>query len=143
MKVYIYKTEKPDTKNLPRDKNGKPKPIKLNGQLIHFNISHSEKYWGIAFSNQPIGLDFETKLKHQKKRKFSTAFLQKILAPNEYLIDNNPLHNFVAKEAYSKLTGAGLSLGFSKIDANELIKNHHPYSLEDDNIILYVFTEKL
>ena len=128
---------------LPRDKNGKPKPIKSNKKLIHFNISHSDKYWGIAFSDQPIGLDFETKLKHQKERKFSTTFLQKILAPNECLIENNPLHNFVAKEAYSKLTGAGLSLGFSKIDANELVKNHRPYSLEDDNIILYAFTEKL
>ena len=135
---------------LPRAKNGKPKPIRITHSqkesnqkqldLLHFNISHSGKYWGIAFSDRPVGLDFQTKEKQGKPRKFSTKALQKILSPNEILIDNNPLHNFVVKEAYTKLTGEGLSSGFSTLDANQLIRHYHPYSLEDDNLILYVFS---
>ena len=166
MKIYIYESDNPkkysanffadaflkytsksfiptDYPLLPRDKNGKPKPIMLpDKKLLHFSISHSGKYWGTAFNSKPIGFDLETKLKQGKPREFSTKFLQKILTKDETLIENSPLHNFVAKEAYSKLTGEGLSLGFSKIDANELIKQYHPYSLEDDQLILYAFTTK-
>ncbi|MBR3264215.1 hypothetical protein IKF94_03240 [Candidatus Saccharibacteria bacterium] len=122
---------------LPRESSGKPKPI----ENTHFSISHSDKYWGIALSNKPVGLDLQSKTNHGKPRDFSMRALQKILAPEEKIIDQNPLNNFVAKEAYSKLTGKGLSIGFSKLNANELIKKYHHYHLDDENIILYAFVK--
>ena len=158
MKIYIYTSDNPrkyaanffadaffkftntkfskDYHNLPREATGKPKPIRLkNGELIHFSISHSGNYWGIAFANRPVGFDLQTK----RPRVFSAHTLQKILSPGEILIDNNPLNNFVVKEAYAKLTGEGLSIGFSTINANDLIAKFHPYSMEDKHIVCYAF----
>ena len=138
MKIYIYHPKKLDTASLPRDNNGKPLPI--HGK--HFNISHSGNYTAIAISNKPVGVDLQSKTKQGRPRHLSNRLLQKILKPGEKPIKNNYLHNFVVKEAYSKLTGEGLSIGFSKLDASELIKNYQPYHQETTDYILYAFEEK-
>lgn len=134
MKVYIYNSKKPDTSSLPRDKNGKPLPI----ANTFFNISHSCEYWAIAISDKPVGIDLQSKFKQGKPRKISERTLKKILKPGEKPIKNNYLHNFVIKEAYSKLLGAGLSLGFSNYDANDLISAPH-YFKETKEYICYAF----
>ena len=138
MKVLVYKSKKPDTSKLLRDKNGKPLPI----NRAFFNISHSEDYWAIAVSNKPVGIDLQSKTKQGKPRQLSNRVLQKILKPNEQPVKNSYLHNFVIKEAYSKLTGEGLSIGFSELDANELIKTYHPYHKETKDYILYAFEQQ-
>ena len=134
MKVYITKSDKPDTKNLPRDKNGKPLPIDDK----HFNISHSGGFIAIAISDQPVGIDLQSKYKQGKPRQLSEKVLKKILKPGEKPVNNNYLHNFVIKEAYSKKQGVGLSLGFSTIDANKLLKSDH-YFKETNDYICYAF----
>lgn len=134
MKVYIYKSEKPDTKNLPRDKNGKPLPI----NNTHFNISHSGNYLAVATNDQLVGIDLQSKFKQGKLRELSPRLLRRILKPGEKPIKGNYLHNFVIKEAYSKKLGEGLSLGFSTIDANDLLKFDH-YHKETEDYICYAF----
>jgi len=138
MKIHVYQSNKPDTTSLLRDDNGKPLPI--NDQ--HFNLSHSGSYWAIAISDKPVGIDLQSKFKQGNPRQLSDRVLQKILKPGEKPVRNNYIHNFVIKEAYAKLTGEGLSLGFSAIDANELLKKYHPYYEETPDYILYAFEEK-
>ena len=138
MKVYIFKSPKPDTSNLLRDDNGKPLPV----NNTNFSISHSGDYWAIAISDRPVGIDLQSKTKQGKPRHMSNRILQKVLSPGEYPIRNDYLHNFVIKEAYSKLTGDGLSIGFSKLDANKLIKNYHPYHQETEDYICYAFEQQ-
>ena len=138
MKVYIYNSKKPDTSSLPRDENGKPRPI----DNTFFNISHSGGYWAIAISDKPVGIDLQSKFKQGKPREISERTLKKILKPGEKPVKNNYLHNFVVKEAYAKLTGKGLSIGFSNFDANELLEKYHPYHEETKDYILYAFEEK-
>lgn len=136
MQVYVLKSKKPDTSFLPRDKNGKPLPLTLaNGRRLHFNISHSGEYFAIALDKNPVGIDLQT------RRQLSERILKKILSPGEKPVKNNYLHNFVIKEAYSKLSGEGLSIGFSDFDANDLIKKYHPYHEETDDYILYAFSQ--
>ena len=134
MKVYIYNSKKPDTSSLLRDKNGKPLPI----NDIHFNISHSDRYWAIAISDRPVGIDLQSKFRQGKPREISERALKKILKPGEKPVKNNYLHNFVIKEAYAKLLGDGLSLGFSNYDANDLIEKPH-YLKETKDYICYAF----
>lgn len=138
MKIHVYQSKKPDTTSLLRDDNGKPLPI--NDQ--HFNFSHSGGYWAIAISDKPVGIDLQSKTKQGKPRHLSSRVLQKILKPGEKPVKDNYLHNFVIKEAYSKLTGKGLSIGFSKLDASELVKKYQPYHQETKDYILYAFEEK-
>ncbi|MBO7720197.1 hypothetical protein J6S35_00975 [Candidatus Saccharibacteria bacterium] len=141
MEVYIYKSDKPNARSLPRDENGKPLPI--DGK--HFNISHSGGYFAIAISNHPVGIDLQSKFKLDKKtnqkipRELSARTLQKILKPGEKLVNNNYLYNFVIKEAYAKKLGSGLGLGFSTVDANDLLEKYHPYFKETKNYICYAF----
>ena len=45
-----------------------------------------------------------------------------MLSPGEEMVNGSFLNNFVIKEAYSKYLGEGLSMGFSKCDANDLLK---------------------
>ncbi len=137
MKVYIYNSKKPDTSSLLRDENGKPLPI----DNTFFNISHSGGYWAIAISDKPVGIDLQSKFKQGKPREISERTLKKILKPGEKPIKNNYLHNFVIKEAYAKLLGDGLSLGFSNYDANDLIEKPH-YFKEIKDYICYAFEEK-
>lgn len=141
MQVYIYKSDKLNTRGLPRDKNGKPLPI--NG--THFNISHSGGYVAVAISDSPVGIDLQSKFKPSRKtneltpRKLSARALKKILSPDEKPIQNNYIHNFVIKEAYAKKLGKGLSLGFSTVDANTLLEKYHPYFKETKDYICYAF----
>ncbi len=139
MKVQIYKASKLDTAKLPRDENGKPLPIKLtDGKLLHFNISHSGDYVAIVTSSHPVGIDLQNKFKQGKPRELSKRALKKILKPGEKPVNGNYLHNFVIKEAYSKKIGVGLPLGFSTIDANDLLKKPHYYK-ETTDYICYAF----
>lgn len=135
MRVYIYKTKKFDTSSLLRDSNGKPLPI----DGTYFNISHSGDFFAIAVSNKPVGIDLQSKFKQGKPRTISARVLEKFLKANEKPVKNNYLHNFVIKEAYSKLVGKGLSIGFKTLDANELLKKYRPFFKETDSYICYAF----
>ena len=102
--------------DLTHDERGKILPV----SKWHLSVSHSENFLAVAiFSEAEVGIDIE-RITHSAK--FNNRILQKILAPNEVEVNGSYLNNFVIKEAYSKYTGEGLSMGFSKYDANDLLK---------------------
>ena len=102
--------------DLAHDERGKILPV----SRWHLSVSHSEDLLAVAiFPDVEVGIDIE---KSTHLAKLNNRVLQKILAPNEAKVNGSYLNNFVIKEAYSKYTGEGLSMGFSKYDANDLLK---------------------
>lgn len=93
--------------------NGKPY---FKSSNIYFNYSHSKNYIACVISNYEVGIDIE-----EKTRVISDDISSKYLDGVE---DNNDrLILWVKKEAYSKLMGLGLQIGFNNIEFNSNIKD--------------------
>ncbi len=126
--VFERKTgKKVSYDELPRSENGKPLPI----DGVHFNISHSGKYWCAIFSDAECGIDIEV------NRQLKPRVAKKILCPNEQLIDGNLLKNWVFKESYAKMVGAGIGIGLNTIESNQITNNHAATDLSDDDYVCY------
>jgi phosphopantetheinyl transferase len=104
-------------KNILTNPNGKPY---LKDSSICFNISYSQDYVACAVGQQEIGIDIE------QSRKLHSKLFTKILTPEEIDDGVDPLWAWVIKEAYSKLLGAGLVLGFASISV-DIILGKQPY----------------
>lgn len=99
-------------KNILTDPNGKPY---LKDSSICFNISYCQGYVACAVGQQVISIDIE------QSRKLHSKLLPKILTPEEIDDGMDPLRAWVIKEAYSKLLGAGLALGFASISVDTIL----------------------
>ncbi len=92
-----------------RDEHGKPY---IEGHPeVFFNLSHSGKFVAMAYGDRPVGIDI------QETRNVTESFAKRILNGSE--IDKCDLSDikticrlWTIKEAYSKLTGLGLSYDF-------------------------------
>ena len=87
--------------------NGKPLFEQEGGEQVHFNLSHSSRYFVLALSLKPIGVDLE------KKREVSVESMLPILSDSEArklteIPDKDRsaqvLNLFTAKEAFIKAT---------------------------------------
>lgn len=93
------------------EKNGKP--VIANG---HISLSHSGEYAVCAYYASPVGVDIEI------LRTVSAKLKNRLLSPAELIEYENVtdvyylLRKFVLKEAYLKMTGAGIAGGLNKID---------------------------
>ncbi|MBQ1550631.1 MAG: hypothetical protein IIZ67_00885 [Bacilli bacterium] len=94
------------------DDKGKPY---FKNSNIYFNYSHSKNYIACVISNYEVGIDLE-----EKTRVISDDISSKYLDGVE---DNDRLILWVKKEAYSKLKGLGLQIGFNNIEFNSNIKD--------------------
>lgn len=96
--------------------NGKPY---FKNDNIHFSISHSNDLSVCALSDKEIGVDTE------KIKAFNPKLIDRICLDEEKQYIGNSSERFfqiwTAKEAYSKLTGLGLSIGLKNIEVD--IKN--------------------
>ena len=93
--------------------NGKPY---FKNSNIFFNYSHSKNYIACVISNYEVGIDIE-----EKTRVISDDISSKYLDGVEN--NNDRLILWVKKEAYSKLKGLGLQIGFNNIEFNSNIKD--------------------
>ncbi len=122
---------------LPRDENGKP--YFPDGSHRKFSISHTEDLIAVTFldvgETEDVGMDIEAR---DHADKLTEKVLARILAPNEKPVNGDYLNNFVIKEAYGKLTGKGLGVGFRDCDANDLIKKYRAADLSDDNYVWWI-----
>lgn len=99
-------------KNISKKPSGKPY---LKDSSICFNISYSQDYVACAVGHQEIGVDIE------QPRELLPKLLPKILTPKEINDEVDPLRAWVIKEAYGKLLGAGLALGFASISVDIIL----------------------
>ena len=129
---------------LPRGGSGKPHFPTSAGRK--FSISHSGDFdfdedaiMAVTFADanetEEVGMDIELR-KHGAK--LTERVLARILAPGEKAVNGDYLNNFVIKEAFAKLTGKGLGMGFRKYDANELIKKYRAADLSDDKYVWWI-----
>ena len=133
LKYAYYDTYKKniDLSLIIKNECGKP----YYDDKFYFNISHSKNYICIAVSSMEVGIDIE------QPRTINNKIAQKVLANGEKLINNNILYNWVIKEAYSKYKGLGLQIGFSNIDANQILKSDYLKNISCDNYICFVYSK--
>ena len=129
---------------LPRGEFGKPEFPAGFGRK--FSVSHSGDFGrdddailAVAFADvdeaEDIGMDIELR---RHRSKLTEQVLRRILAPGEKAVNGEYLNNFVIKEAFAKLTGKGLGMGFREYDANELIKKYRAADLSDDKYVWWI-----
>ena len=98
-----------DYTKIPRDEYGKPQPV----SGWHFSISHSGPYWGVAMAREAVGFDL------QLRRPINERMRRRILTSEE---SGDLLEAWVLKEAYAKMLGTGIGLGFNKVSCAEIRK---------------------
>ena len=96
--------------NVMRTKDGKPY---FKDSNIHFNYSHSKNYIACVVSYYDVGIDIE-----EKTRVINDSVAKKYLDNVEG--NENRIEMWVRKEAYSKLIGMGLQIGFDKLDIDSV-----------------------
>ena len=105
------------------------KPILLEPNGIHFNISHSKKWVVCAIDNNPVGIDVETINQIDfdiAKRFFSKGEYNAILSQSEEMRLKYFYMIWTLKESYTKALGKGLSIPLNSFCIN----------ISDDNINL-------
>ena len=89
-----------------KDKMGKPY---LEGNPLHFNVSHSGEYLAIAISKYPVGIDI------QEPKLIKDGMFRKVVQPEEEcLIGEDRQKDFLRlwtlKESFVKAEGKGLRI---------------------------------
>jgi 4'-phosphopantetheinyl transferase len=118
-----YIDRAPERLEFEYGKHGKPF---LTGEDLHFNVSHAEGKSLIAVSRAgPVGVDLEPETRSLSVDEFATiicsrserAKISSLPFPDRRL---ELLRIWVAKEAFLKLVGEGLSRPLSQLDVAEL-----------------------
>ncbi len=91
-------------------KDGKPY---FKDSDIHFNYSHSNNYIAVAISTTSLGVDIEERIVTDR---VSDLYLGSARGRGK-------LRNWVIKESYVKLKGAGLKI-FRDVDINKITNNY-------------------
>ena len=89
-----------------RDDMGKPY---LEASPLHFNVSHSGEYVGIAVSEYPVGIDI------QEKKEIKEGMYCKVVQPKEHVLigeegQRDFLRLWTLKESFVKAEGKGLRI---------------------------------
>ena len=126
-------------------KDDKGKPYFKNVPLF-FNLSHSNKYWALAISDQPIGIDIQNKLNNK-----AIAIAKRFFHPQEANLISEHEELFFevwsAKESYVKYHGWGIDdhfKDFSVVDDDHVKKKlgniYLHYLNTDDDYSLCIAT---
>lgn len=119
-------------KNILTKPDGKPY---IKDSSICFNISYSQDYVACAVGLQEIGIDIE------QPRRLLPKLLPKILTREEINDSVDPLQAWVIKEAYGKLLGAGLALGFTSISVETILGKQPHFIVSNEPYTCAVFYE--
>ena len=129
----------------------KGKPVILELPQLFFSLTHAGVYAACVISNQPVGVDIETKDKslfYDEKTSQLVSVAKKVLTQEEWQrferADNQTkmelfLRFWTRKESYSKADGRGLGLELNQIDTD---KDTFYSKWLDENALLSVYTEK-
>lgn len=116
-----YAFEKLNIKNIGLSFSEHGKPYLKENELF-FNISHTDSLSFCAVGKTEMGIDAE------KIRSYDRRIERRVLSENELNLLNESENReeeffrlWTLKEAYSKYTGQGLSIGFSSLDFSQVI----------------------
>ena len=94
--------------NILKDAKGKPY---FKNVPLAFNISHSQQYWVLAISDQPIGVDIQNKINNK-----TIAIAKRFFHPQEIALISSHQDMFFdvwsAKESFVKYNGWGIDEQF-------------------------------
>ncbi|MBL4755961.1 MAG: 4'-phosphopantetheinyl transferase superfamily protein [Flavobacteriales bacterium] len=98
----------PDTINLSMTESGKPYYKQEGEELVHFNLSHTQKDFTLGVSLKPIGVDMEPEKDNISLDSMRTFLaddeLQQLKSMPDSEQSNQVLKLFTAKEAFIKAT---------------------------------------
>lgn len=119
----------------PEYNNGKP--YYAGYPDFRFNLSHSGKYAAIVYNSEGIDVGIDI----QEKRPYRSSLSGKVAGPKDTVTDILML--WTIKEAYSKLTGRGIVMDFTKITyvnnrIEDLSGNVLAYAIVRENNDCYV-----
>lgn len=105
----------PSSVEIVRSRNGKPRAVGYDE--FHFSVSHKGTAVCVEFSPSPIGIDIEAAVR-PNLRVAERYFTKNELAAMSKAEDKAEIFFTVwtRKEAYSKMTGQGLSCGFERVE---------------------------
>lgn len=116
-----YAFEKLNIKNIGLSFSEHGKPY-LKDDELYFNISHTDGLSFCAVGKTEMGIDAE------KIRSYNRRIERRVLSENELNLLNESetreedfFRLWTLKEAYSKFTGQGLSIGFSSLDFSQIL----------------------
>ncbi|MDR2533128.1 MAG: 4'-phosphopantetheinyl transferase superfamily protein [Oscillospiraceae bacterium] len=119
-----------------KDERGKPY-IPIANKNLHMSISHCKAGIACIISGFPVGIDIEeiSRMNIKTARRICTTGELELLEKAE---DKKDLlcRFWVLKEAYSKLTGQGISAGFGGIDTIEGEKSGKLYAKRKDGVYI-------
>ena len=85
----------------------------FKGSPIHFNVSHSGKYWVCAMSVRPVGIDIQQKIEGRNLRAIADRFFTTQEADYLFSEEYRSFYDvWAAKESYVKYTGTGIANNF-------------------------------
>ena len=115
--------------SLLKGAHGKPLPI----ANWYFNVSHSGQYWAMALSDEgEVGVDIE------RRRDMRPQMARRILMRDEDALEGELLRSWVLKEAYVKMLGDGLRLGFRSFSTSEVLKKYTVIDYSTEQYYCYV-----
>lgn len=98
-----------------------------------FSYAHTSDYIACVVSASEVGLDLE------QPRVIPKKLHSKIVTIEEMQTEVDPLLAWVVKEAYSKLVGEGLGLGFSRYSMAKLLDDTNNLVMQNNDYTLAVF----
>ncbi|MBE7067473.1 MAG: 4'-phosphopantetheinyl transferase superfamily protein [Ruminococcaceae bacterium] len=82
---------------------------------IHFNVSHSGKYWICAMALAPVGVDVQQHIHGKNYAKIADRFFTTDEVDYLFANDYQDFYKiWAAKESYVKFTGTGIAENFNK-----------------------------
>jgi len=117
------------------------KPVITNYPDVHFNLSHSKRYFLVGLSPEPIGVDIETerKITPNLAEKVFTEREQKSLPSIEDPTYTQAfLHIWTKKESYTKALGIGYQGLWNQIETADLIDSFIWKTFSQENFVFSV-----
>lgn len=110
---------------------------------IHFNVSHSGKYWVCAMSLVPVGIDIQEHIPGRNVKAIADRFFTTREA--DFLFADGYEHFYdiwAAKESYVKLTGTGIADSFDKFSVVGKLPGHGKMIMLDEAYSCCLCSEK-
>lgn len=110
--VRNKKIQIPTEESYLKGPHGKPF---FSGSPIHFNVSHSGKYWVCAMSLKPVGIDIQQRIGGRNLRAVADRFFTTQEADYLFSEGYESFYDvWATKESYVKFTGTGIANNFDR-----------------------------
>lgn len=141
MRVTINQDLNIENANIVFGENNCSKPLLINNQDYHFNISHTHNMIAVAISNNPVGVDVERirEIDTGIAKRFFTKREQNYIEKSQDDLYERFFEIWTKKEAYIKYIGKGLSVPLNSFDVTGKSLSEHFYTVGYGKYIINMY----